>query len=126
MWDLTIGVAHDFYVVMPGAAILVHNCGGESSAATEDQTVEGRRGAFNEAKQQIGVPRSEQPTSVGPAYDRAGNPIPGSRVYQFGEGPEDPYITNHPPTAYGDGGPDQLGHFHPNAPGGPPHIFYGG
>lgn len=56
--------------------------------------------------------------------DRAGNVIPGGKVYRFGDGPDDPYITHHGPRQYPDGG-YQPGHFHPNAPGGDPHIYYG-
>jgi hypothetical protein len=55
MWDLTIGVAHDFYVVMPGAAILVHNCGGESSAAARGRALHAQ---FNQDLDAAGDPFS--------------------------------------------------------------------
>ena len=42
----------------------------------------GRRGAFNEAKRQSGIPTSQQPSSVRPNIDKKGNRQPG-RVYEF-------------------------------------------
>ncbi|MEC4273897.1 HNH/endonuclease VII fold putative polymorphic toxin [Adlercreutzia sp. R25] len=42
----------------------------------------GRRGAFREAKRSAGLPVSQQPTSVKPAENKAGVPIPG-REYEF-------------------------------------------
>jgi RHS repeat-associated protein len=84
-------------VTPPGRAI-------RSAGAAAEGVALGRRGAFGAAKRRIGVPRTQQPTSLGPAYDKAGNVIPGGRTYRFGEGPDAPYITNHPPTKYPDGG----------------------
>ena len=48
MWDLTIPGDHDFYVQAAGAN-LVHNCGG---------LIGSLRGAFNEAKRLVNVPRA--------------------------------------------------------------------
>jgi RHS repeat-associated protein len=42
----------------------------------------GRRGAFNEAKRQSGIPTSQQPSRVLPNSDLRGNPQPG-RVYEY-------------------------------------------
>ena len=48
-------------------------------------TFETRKQAFNEAKRQIGVPTSTQPTKIGPNITRQGQIVPG-RVYYFENG----------------------------------------
>ncbi len=42
----------------------------------------GRRGAFNEAKRQSGIPTSQSPSRVGPNFDKRNNIQPG-RIYEF-------------------------------------------
>lgn len=42
----------------------------------------GRRGAFNEAKRQSGIPTSQSPSRVGPNFDKRNNIQPG-RIHEF-------------------------------------------
>jgi hypothetical protein len=49
MFDLTIPTDHDFYVQTATTAVLVHNCGG---------LIGSLRGAFNETKRLVNVPRA--------------------------------------------------------------------
>ena len=44
-----------------------------------------RKGAFNQAKRDYGIPVSQQPERVLPNIDRRGKLVPG-RVYDFGNG----------------------------------------
>ena len=72
----------DFHTYFVGeTSVLVHNdCGPKNK-----MTFETRKQAFNEAKRQIGVPTSAQPTRIGPNITRQGQIAPG-RVYYFDNG----------------------------------------
>ncbi len=65
---------HTYYV--SDSAILVHNACGPKNKIT----FETRKQAFNEAKRQIGVPTSTQPTIIGPNITRQG------QMYYFENG----------------------------------------
>ena len=71
---------HTYYV---GCGVLVHN----SCKIPDNHTPEGagRRGAFNQAKRDYGIPTSQQPTRIGPNLDKHNNVIPG-RAYYFSGG----------------------------------------
>jgi hypothetical protein len=105
-YNLSVEGIHTYHV--GDDAILVHNtC-----------AILGRRGAFGEAKNRLGIPRTEQPSGTLEGYfDRAGNWRSDGRTYFFRD--DTVHITEH----YGE--PGQLPHFHPGAEGGDPHIYYG-
>ena len=70
---------HTYYVGK--SSVLVHNnCG------TQNMTPAGagRSGAFNAAKKELGIPRTAQPTSIGPNIGKNGVRNPG-RVYIFND-----------------------------------------
>ena len=68
---------HTYYV--SSTAILVHNtCNVPENFAPAGA---GRRGAFNQAKRDLGIPVSKQPVVL-PNVDKRGNVVPG-RVYDF-------------------------------------------
>ena len=71
---------HTYFV--GDAGVLVHN-----DCIPKDLTPDGsgRKGAFNAAKREIGVPTSQQPKQVLPNINRKGKVVPG-RVYDFGNG----------------------------------------
>jgi RHS repeat-associated protein len=78
VFNLTVGGAHTYYVEAGGEFVLVHNCRPPNLSPPGA----GRRGAFNQAKRDAGVPTSKSPDRVTPNLDRRGNPQPG-RVYEF-------------------------------------------
>jgi hypothetical protein len=51
-----------------------------------------RKGVFGTIKRKFGIPNSQQPKTT-PGMDRRGNPIPGGRDYDFGDGN---VIRDHP------------------------------
>jgi len=61
-------------------SVLVHN-----KCVPENMSPEGagRRGAFRAAKQEIGVPKSQQPLRILKNINKRGKVVPG-RVYDFG------------------------------------------
>jgi len=66
----------------------------------------GRQGAFNEAKRLNGVPTSQEPSNVGPNFDKRGKLQPG-RQYEFEvPGKKDPVIIRD----------DTAGHQYPDDP----------
>ena len=78
---------HTYFV--SGSSVLVHNtC---SAAPKYISSHSGRKGAFNEAKRQLGIPRSSQLIKVTKAIDKRGKVIPG-RDYYFKGGK---VIRNH-------------------------------
>jgi hypothetical protein len=100
MWDITVEGAHSFFVGA-GTGVLVHNCG-ETGAGTPPPNRSpqgaGRSGAFGQAKRDLGIPVSQEPTSVGPAVGNDGRPMPG-RTYTFeNPAPGEPpiQILDHP------------------------------
>jgi RHS repeat-associated protein len=106
--NLTVNQLHTYYVSVGEESVLVHNC------------APGRRGAFAEAKRQIGVPRTQHPTKVQNHYfDRAGNKRRDGRIFMFGKGNGSKQIFEHR------GEVGQRPHFHPGKPGGDPHIYFG-
>ena len=95
--------------------------GAGSVPVNHTPTGAGRSGAFNAAKRDIGIPRSEQPTSVLPNIGNRGEINPG-RNYIFRDNPnlyirDD--VTGH---IFRDGG---ILSPHFNTPSGR-HFFYGG
>jgi RHS repeat-associated protein len=80
MRDLTIDQLHTYYVVAGTTPVLVHNCGNRPPNLSPEGA--GRRGAFNQAKRDSGIPTSQSPDRTLPNVDRRGNPQPG-RIYEF-------------------------------------------
>ncbi len=76
---------HTYYVSADAIndGVLVHNKFG-SQPKDLSPTNSGRRGAFNAAKQELGIPRSQQPIKVSKNVNRQGKIVPG-RVYDFGD-----------------------------------------
>ena len=73
---------HTYYVSHAG--VLVHNkCGDKPENKAPNNA--GGRGAFRQAKRDVGIPVSQQPRKVLPNVDRRGRIQPG-RVYDFGNG----------------------------------------
>lgn len=72
---------HTYYVGID--SLLVHNkCKVETGGAKDYSIHDTRNGAFRAAKQEAGIPLSEQPIKVIPSVDRMGKTIPG-RTYVF-------------------------------------------
>jgi RHS repeat-associated protein len=64
----------------------VQNSGSNGGARPPNMSPPGSRrpGAYNEAKRSDGIPTSQQPNSVNsPGVDNRGNPVPGTRDYNF-------------------------------------------
>jgi pretoxin HINT domain-containing protein/HNH/endonuclease VII toxin of polymorphic toxin system component len=74
VYNFEVAKNHTYFVGKLG--VLVHN------ACNLTPPGAGRRGAFNQAKRDAGVPTSQQPSATRPNTDRWGNPTPG-RQYDF-------------------------------------------
>jgi hypothetical protein len=101
---------------------------GDEGHCGDDYRGSSREDAFDRAKETAGIAADQQPTGEGPAYDKRGRYIRGARRHYFGQFGEPPWITEHPASNYGDGGPEQGPHFHANkdgnADGGCPHFYF--
>ncbi|MET8198030.1 HNH/endonuclease VII fold putative polymorphic toxin [Micromonospora taraxaci] len=74
MRDLTVADIHTYYVIAGDTPLLVHNCGG---AVPTHKTLPSRSAAFREAKRDLGIPMSQQPsgTRTVPMTTREGTQI---------------------------------------------------
>jgi hypothetical protein len=81
MYNLTVNDIHTYYVIAGDTPVLVHNEGG-CAPPNLSPAGAGRRGAFNQAKRNSGIPTSQSPNRTLPNVDRRGNPQPGS-IYEF-------------------------------------------
>ena len=82
VYNFEVADFHTYYV--GELSVLVHNA---CKAPTNQITYPGRKSAFNAAKRELGIPRSEQPTSILPNFGRNGALNPG-RVYEFRNSPD--------------------------------------
>ncbi len=87
VYNFQVDEYHTYYVSNSG--VLVHNKCYNSPILNSPKNLSpdgaGRSGAFNQAKRDLGIPTSQQPTSVGPNIDKRGNIVPG-RIYNYGNG----------------------------------------
>lgn len=79
VYNLEIEDVHTFYVGQSN--VLVHNACG-TPPPNLSPVGAGRKGAFNQAKRDSGIPTSMSPTRVGPNINRQGKIVEG-RTYEF-------------------------------------------
>lgn len=110
----------DYHTYFVGEnSVLVHNkCKVETGSANDYSIHDTRNGAFRAAKQEAGIPMSEQPIKVVPSVDRMGKTIPG-RTYVFKGGKQ---IMQHSVGHAFENGIKSTRHF--NIFGSAKHFFY--
>lgn len=81
VYNFEVSDWHNYFV--SDSKVLVHN----ACSLPKDMSPvgAGRRGAFNAAKSELGIPRAQQPLKVLPNINRRGDLVPG-KVYDFGNG----------------------------------------
>jgi len=80
VYNFNVEDYHTYYVGED--SVLVHNaCKSPENLSPKGA---GRRGAFRQAKRDMGIPVSRQPDAVLPNYSKQGKLMPG-RVYKFGD-----------------------------------------